>query len=152
MPSPASVIDLPLNKTCSLCKEDKSYSAFGNDPRVRCGKVAICNDCARMKNKKWRENNKEKHRQSRKKSQIKQRYGISQEMFYLILAAQNNRCGICKTLFDSKKRPSIDHCHETGRVRGILCQKCNTGIGMFLEKEYILSAAAEYLFRYGSLK
>jgi hypothetical protein len=60
-----------------------------------------------------------------------------------LLAAQNNECAIC---FDAQ--PSqLDHCHDTGMVRGFLCVRCNMGLGMFADDPLLLGQAIEYLTR-----
>lgn len=60
---------------------------------------------------------------------------------------QNNQCAICLKEFDSEDRHAIniDHCHKTGRVRGILCQTCNRGLGQFKDNVDILNSAIKYL-------
>lgn len=63
-----------------------------------------------------------------------------------MLAAQNNACAICgKTPNDNGRQLSVDHCHETMEVRGLLCVKCNAGIGMFCDNPMLLEQAIKYL-------
>ena len=67
-----------------------------------------------------------------------------------MLDSQNGVCAVCKTKPDFKtwkKRLSIDHCHVTGRVRGLLCDPCNSGIGMLKDDPSILENAIKYLAR-----
>ena len=59
-----------------------------------------------------------------------------------MMVEQNACCAICKEFMQS---PHIDHCHKTGKVRGLLCQTCNSGLGMFHDQPDQLRAAAEYL-------
>lgn len=61
----------------------------------------------------------------------------------------NNRCTICKTPFSKiwNEHDCVDHCHKTGQVRGLLCHRCNTGLGMFRDSTKILRAAIQYLER-----
>lgn len=73
-------------------------------------------------------------------------YGISLENYKLILDTQNCLCAICGIHESKFKRPlSVDHNHFTGDIRGLLCAKCNLGIGSLLESEQIMSSAIEYL-------
>lgn len=74
-------------------------------------------------------------------------YGLSQERYEALLAAQDGRCAICRTDDWPGKdhRPHVDHCHETGRVRGLLCDFCNRGLGLFGDDPARLRAAADYL-------
>jgi AAA domain/Recombination endonuclease VII/Homeodomain-like domain len=72
---------------------------------------------------------------------IKRRYGLSREAFDALLARQGGVCGICK-----KHRPlCVDHCHVTGKVRGLLCHKCNRGLGHYNDDPDLTRAATAYL-------
>jgi hypothetical protein len=62
-----------------------------------------------------------------------------------LLAAQGGVCAICRTDRWSRGVPNVDHCHETNSVRGILCTRCNLGIGYFMDDPARLTAAAKYL-------
>jgi hypothetical protein len=75
-------------------------------------------------------------------------YGIDKETFDKMLQTQNNKCEICGTEFDlgiKWRSPHVDHDHATGKVRSLLCQKCNLGLGNFQENPNFLVKAAEYL-------
>ena len=72
---------------------------------------------------------------------LKQKYGITLDDFNFLLAKQNGFCAICKI----NKATHVDHCHTTKKVRGILCNNCNTGIGMLKENLKFLSNAITYL-------
>lgn len=76
-------------------------------------------------------------------------YGISQDQYEAMMAAQRGRCAICGTSewMGKDKRPHTDHDHATGAFRGILCGNCNNGIGMLGEDPARLRAAADYLER-----
>lgn len=76
------------------------------------------------------------------------RYGITAEFYEELLAAQENRCAICKLPPGADKRLCVDHDHDTGKVRGLLCDACNHGIGKFRESATILESAIEYLSRF----
>ncbi len=65
------------------------------------------------------------------------------EEYTALLAMHNGCCAICREPFT--KIPRIDHDHETGAVRGLLCQLCNTGLGMFQDSPRLLAAAIIYL-------
>ena len=93
--------------------------------------------------KKWRKDNPERARAIAKKSFIQNTYGITVEYVETLEAAQDGRCAICE-------RPAklhIDHCHDKGTVRGLLCATCNTGIGLLRHNEQTLSNAIAYLRR-----
>ena len=62
-----------------------------------------------------------------------------------ILTKQDNKCDLCRAVLCNNKNTHVDHCHKTGRVRGILCNRCNMGIGLFDEDVEKLKAAIAYL-------
>jgi hypothetical protein len=78
------------------------------------------------------------------------RYGLTVQEYQDLLAAQGNRCAICQRKWGrgwNGHVPHIDHCHTTGRVRGLLCGECNTAIGRFGDDPALLRRAADYLER-----
>ena len=79
-------------------------------------------------------------------SKLKSTYGITMAEFDRLLASQGGRCAVCRT-DDPGGRGHfhVDHCHQTGAVRGILCHRCNTGIGLLGDNLGSLLAAVEYL-------
>lgn len=87
-------------------------------------------------------NNPEK----RKEQRIK-KYGITIAEYNSMLIAQNNSCAICghSEMKDKNFFPLIDHCHDTNKVRGLLCMNCNQGLGKFKDDIAILSNAIRYL-------
>jgi nitrate/TMAO reductase-like tetraheme cytochrome c subunit len=105
--------------------------------------------------KAWREANPDsvkEHYQNakpkRKAIQLKINYGISLEEWNSMLIAQEFQCAICKTSDpgdQNSKAWQTDHCHETGKVRGILCRQCNLGLGYFKDNVKALQEAIAYL-------
>jgi hypothetical protein len=83
----------------------------------------------------------------RKEAMLRRKYGISFEQYIQMLANQANRCAICKRDFDDDLKICVDHCHSTRKVRMLLCDACNKGIGTFSENPQWLRQAAEYLER-----
>lgn len=109
---------------------------------------------------KWRKANPEKHAKSVAKavakwqkanpdkvrcSQLRIKYGISLERYNAILEAQGFQCSMCPTPHTDDNKLHVDHCHDTGRVRGLLCMHCNTGIGKLNHDIKTLNAAIAYL-------
>lgn len=77
---------------------------------------------------------------------MKGKYGIGWHEYDTMLVSQSGRCGCCSRDFPNNIRePAIDHCHITGAVRGLLCQRCNRAIGLFGDDPTTLTAAALYL-------
>lgn len=79
------------------------------------------------------------------KSNLRQKYGITVEQFNNLLAQQQGVCAICKKPEIDNKRLSVDHCHKTKTIRGLLCSACNGGLGLFKDDCYSLQQAIEYV-------
>lgn len=99
-------------------------------------------DRAARLRRKLRETDKDKI--SRRKYVLEKTFGITIDEYNDILEKQGGTCAICKSPPTNKKL-AVDHCHETGRVRGLLCQGCNLGIGNLKESEDNLKSAILYL-------
>lgn len=87
-----------------------------------------------------------------KEYQLKNYYNLSPDDYFKIVEKQNNLCAICKkpeTVKTNKgdriRGLAIDHCHTTGKVRGLLCSKCNKAIGLLKDNIELLESAIEYL-------
>lgn len=87
-----------------------------------------------------------------RKIDIKKKFGLTWEHYTELLKKQNNVCAICKqpeTKLDYRSKKvlnlSVDHCHTTGKVRGLLCADCNRALGMFQDNTEILKNAIIYL-------
>lgn len=79
-------------------------------------------------------------------------FGITDEDFEKMLSHQNNKCAICQIDHDTyravtqnNRRFAVDHCHSTEKIRGLLCDKCNRGIGYFKDSDHLLLRAINYL-------
>lgn len=75
------------------------------------------------------------------------RYGLDVEGLHLLQAQQGGRCGICRST-GGGRRLVVDHDHDTGEVRGLLCHSCNLGLGHLRDSELLLRRAADYLRRH----
>ena len=77
---------------------------------------------------------------------MKNTYGISLQDYNRMFAEQEGCCAICHTHQSQFKRAfAVDHCHDTGKVRALLCLNCNTGIGKFNDNTEFLRMAIDYL-------
>jgi hypothetical protein len=81
---------------------------------------------------------------------IEKEFGITAEDYKSMLQGQNGVCAICKkpetaTRLGTIIKMPVDHCHKTGKVRGLLCDRCNKGLGQFLDDPDVLRSAAKYL-------
>lgn len=144
-------------KNCPKCKEEKFFSAFGKDRTKKNGLSSYCLACAATNRKANYAKNpaKEKrklieyYKANKERSRgysLKALYGLSQDKYKGMLWQQNGSCKICGTHESNLKRKLfVDHCHETGRVRGLLCQYCNTMLGNAKDNVLVLQAAISYL-------
>lgn len=124
---------------CRKCKENKYFFDFYNSEIKR--KSPICISCLRLNGAKYR-----------KKSALKTKYNITVEEYDSLLKKQNYLCAIC---FNPEVRVhritqtvtdlSVDHCHKTGKVRGLLCRLCNIMLGNSMESKEILLNGIKYL-------
>lgn len=87
---------------------------------------------------------REKRKQEKKWKRIYKEYGVTEKQFYEIKKMQKSKCKICERKLHANNT-HIDHCHSTGKVRGLLCNRCNQAIGLLGESENALDKAAQYL-------
>ena len=131
-----------MMKTCTQCSIEKEITAFHKDKGKKCGYKSKCKKCSREIQKQWENKNKDK----RRKYRLKGEYGITPNDFDYLLRKQNGKCAICGiTQCPTGRRFAVDHCHKTGKVRGLLCQACNTGLGKFNDSVHNLEEAVKYL-------
>ena len=153
-------------KVCNKCLEEKPIECFHNrGDRKR----ATCKECDRKKNREYYETYREriltrnKEYRGRSLEQISENkaryYRENKEVILEKMAAKDFGitveevrdlrklpCRICGTeKCKSGRAIAIDHCHETGRIRGVLCANCNTGIGLLNDSPELLRNAASYL-------
>ena len=78
---------------------------------------------------------------------LRNKYGIEPEDYLAMVARQNGKCAICRreSPRSSSRRLFVDHCHSTGRVRGLLCSPCNSAIGLLREDAKLFYNAVRYL-------
>lgn len=111
-------------KTCSRCSRALPLSSFYKDPRYELGVIGMCIDCKNL----WP-------------------YGITYLDYLDMLAAQDSRCVLCGSGGrHGHSRPlDVDHCHDTGKLRSLLCGGCNRGLGFFGDTVEGLQRAIDYL-------
>lgn len=123
-------------RTCTTCNRTKDISQFKleRDKRATNG-IAVrskCKTCDEFR---------------KYKRFIQKTYDISWEDYEKMFDAQNGCCAICKSKISSSRtsRLFVDHCHDSLKVRGLLCSSCNHGLGLFKDSPTILKAALKYL-------
>lgn len=158
-------------KTCSKCNCKKLPSAFYKRKDSKDGRQGQCKDCLKKYNqqpriKEWKRNyqrryqrvhkytayrDSDAYRQVRKRSRLK-KYNLTLKDYDVLFEKQNGVCAICKqpetaTFKDIICRLSVDHCHKTNKVRGLLCKHCNTILGYADDNIQLLKYAINYLRR-----
>ncbi len=100
-----------------------------------------------INNKKWREANKEQDALVMLKARLKRKYNLSIEEYEILIESQNNSCKVCGTHAKNniKGKLYIDHCHTTGKVRGLLCMKCNSALGLLNDDKTLVQKLINYL-------
>ena len=156
----------PVKQTCTLCGdtklEDEYYRRSNGDLRSQCKKCwKIMNKIQRQRHIKKRQEydrNREsgwERSGSRDKwaptdeqnfaNYLKRVYDITSEQFWAMHTEQDDRCAICRQEDTVHPKLSVDHDHESGEVRGLLCFACNTGIGKLGDSFETVQRAADYL-------
>ncbi len=166
-----------LFKMCPGCKEQKPPSEFGVVKSNWDGRRHKCKKCYWEIRRKWSARNRDRIRLTKKREYEKNRdkyleymrsdvrrkrhfawklskhFGISVEQYEEFMRRQAGCCAICLQPPDeakghkNKPRLHVDHDHKTGRVRGLLCNSCNAGLGYFRDDIELLLSAADYLSR-----
>lgn len=158
-------------KRCRLCAELKPLDEFYKAAGMRDGYRGECKACFKVQAKgrydsaeavarvkRWRAENKERfdayqaeyrNRPERKRAMrdlhFRAKYGLTADEVDELLAAQGGVCAICGERPEREASMHVDHCHDTGRIRGLLCSRCNHAIGLLREDPALFARAAEYL-------
>lgn len=153
-------------RLCPDCRENKPLSAFVSNSHT-----LYCKACNIPRFRAYRAKNRDRlNTQERGRHHAKQRryqdsarrwaYGLTPERFDTLFASQNGKCAICSVVFvndpfplhgpgrgkvNRKGRATVDHDHTSGAIRGLLCNKCNQGLGAFGDTLDGILRAAEYL-------
>jgi hypothetical protein len=141
-PTVHPVVDGLQQKLCAMCCQAKPLDAFRLRRDGVFGRVSHCVPCAPERRREMAahhgKNYTAYHRQ--------RRFGIDGETFEAMLAAQGGRCAICTSDVPGSARTWVlDHDHGSGRARGVLCQRCNRGLGLLRDDPAVLEAAVRYL-------
>lgn len=154
---------VPLEKTCRSCGETKPGAEFARDRSKPDGCDTRCRPCAAESMRRYRLEHPDRVRATKRRTyqknypkvreyRLKRLYGLTRSEYDALLAAQSGRCKICGRTEthtsnggDAVRELAVDHCHDTGQVRGLLCGRCNSAIGLLGHDEELLLAAVRYL-------
>ena len=156
-------------RACRGCGEIYLIADMPPNQRATGGTDPHCHKCLGKRHKRWRDQNIEyvrenarslarkrmsavdpiKQRLRAKRARLKRSYGLTIEAYEEMRSAQQNKCAICETELSNRgwgpTSPQIDHNHTTGKVRAILCNRCNRGLGMFGDDAEKMTKAIIYL-------
>ena len=145
-------------RVCRTCDTEKPITEFKGDKTCTHGYRHQCRVCYRkLQNERYQrdKDNPEfirKKRISGRKCDLKRNYGITEEEYDKLLKAQDFKCAICeKTEEKSGRKLSVDHCHTSNNIRGVLCTACNTALGKFKDDVHLLEMAIKYLKEHKAL-
>lgn len=124
-------------RICTKCNVEKSFGDFYSKGKGR--RDSRCKDCQ-----------KDRPRGAVRDRMLKYKYGVTEDWYQEQLAAQGGLCASCgkpesaKSKTGETKLLAVDHDHETGVVRELLCQKCNTALGLLDDDEDVIEALLRY--------
>ena len=148
---------MKLTKTCPKCKTIRPIADFHKQSDKKDGLRSQCKICTNEKNlAKYHKcsRTKRSHHMASRKHSLWKNYGLTLDQYDQMLVEQGGACLICRSVepwgfVEKPKRAKeffcVDHDHKTGKVRGLLCQPCNTGLGNFNDDTGSLRAAIKYL-------
>jgi len=136
-----------MTRVCRCCNTEKSLEEYPKDKRWRNTYKLDCKICYNVKRRS------NYNPEQRRDEGLKQLYGISRDDLNSMYTHQEGCCAICSAPLSlisgktKKGKAHVDHCHTTGKVRGLLCTKCNTLLGMAEDNKETLQKAILYLDR-----
>lgn len=150
-------------KQCRRCYNSKPTDQFPKCKSNKDGLYSYCKDCNSRKatghylinSDKKKAYQRSVPKNTQRDRNLKSTYGINLDQYELMLKNQDNKCAICRqpeTHMNIKSNKvsmlSVDHDHATGKVRALLCNKCNRGIGCFEDNPEFCISAAQYLTKH----
>jgi hypothetical protein len=136
---------MPEYKTCRTCGVDKPLDAYS--PNGSAGRRVHCRSCRNKAAKERRLSDGGRIRRRSANNHLRVRYGLSIEEFEQLLVEQDGQCALCRTTSPGGRWNSfhVDHCHDTGRIRGLLCHGCNAALGQLGDDKGGLRRALSYV-------
>lgn len=162
-------------KQCAKCNISKDFLSFPNHKKTKDGKCSWCRSCHTERSKQYREdhpdriletsrksrslpaqkekaaareklNKKTRSKQSRFRT-IERKYGLKEAEYNTLLEDQDRKCKLCYLVETDNTFGYlyVDHCHKTGKIRGLLCHSCNSMLGYAKDDITVLTKAIEYL-------
>lgn len=134
---------------CHSCNEIKPASEFIKSKNSKRGISSTCAECSRVRDRVRYREQTERRKESAKWGNLKQKFGLTKTTWLLLFESQEGNCAVCGRTFYEDERVCVDHDHETGKIRGLTCVKCNMALGLFGDSSDVVGRAADYLRRHG---
>jgi len=147
-------------KRCATCACEKPLTDFFKNANYRDGRLKHCKKCfserwlipykqtAKYKAYCAEYRNRPETKAKMRNREYMSEFGITLKQYNTLLRKQNFRCAICETPQEKTRiRFAVDHSHKVGNVRGLLCDRCNRGLGFFGDDPYKLLIAREYILQ-----
>lgn len=129
---------------CTVCKESKPACEFSHRQKGRRNRVTRCRQCTAAYLKVYYAKNKERHQRYHRERNLKREFGMTPEDYEELREQQGGGCAICGGV-NGKGDLHVDHCHSSGKVRGLLCFKCNAAVGLLKDDPTLARKLADYL-------
>lgn len=130
-------------KYCPGCDTRLSMDLFNTNNNRKDKHQRLCIKCGSRVTAKWRKDNPEAATERSRKATLKYSYGLTVDEYTAMLLSQGGVCKVCGRT--DSQHLSVDHCHSTGKIRGLLCHRCNLLLGKALDDTTILLKAINYL-------
>lgn len=158
-----------LGKVCTRCNTDKPLSAYYPGRGETLGLKAECKECWSARTRRWYESNKDRKAARNadwrkanpdriavitRRSNLRRKFDITVADYDAMLAAQGGRCAACGSTDNGDRRFDsfpVDHDHRSGKIRGLLCSRCNKALGLLDDDPDRLMALAAYLLQHTNL-
>src|SRR3990167_5597356 len=126
-------------KVCLRCKKDFDRANFHKRNGESDGLSTWCKPCSKEYAAGYYKKNSRKMKDMARIRDLRVNFNISMEFYESMFRGQNGGCAICKKQNTDGRRLHVDHDHKTGRIRGLLCYRCNSGLGYFKDSKENLS-------------
>lgn len=142
-------------RRCSLCGEVKPHDGFYKSQKRPQGLQKHCKVCSKAIHDRWKEQNPGKIQEHVANARRRKEFGVEPEQYRAMMEAQDGVCALCGQKNQRKNKDgshyalTIDHCHSSGAIRGLLCNMCNPLLGYARDDVSILKAAIVYLKKHG---
>ena len=131
-------------KICTKCGTEKDLEEFALHPKGKQGRNPACRQCLNLAAT-------ERYERVTRNTNLLRSYGISLDDYTALLKKQNYKCAVCLREYTTQRKLVVDHDHETGKIRGLLCHYCNRGLGLLGDTRESVERVLEYLKNNGSV-